>query len=576
MKQAGKHSRHHTVLTRLLHNRNSYRTSSILLQTTNHFVTVAPSPSFLPFVSLLPILRIPIRCCNQRRNKFFRKENDNSAADAVVIFVYTAATRTIDIPEDVVRLRVDPSVTSIPANAFYQRKKLAEVELCEGLVEIGAWSFAYCSITKIIIPNSLRRINHNAFESSLICPIRLHDGIESIGIYASNGCIFTNFRIPSLITVIPDGLLWDCRSTFSVEMSKDVTEIRYKAFYTCCCLRNVALPPNADVGDYIFDEAADLLQLFGSVAGIIRNLKHRFDRLPIHRIVYYQSYNQGVLHNLINSINMRSGQRRTLRSKLDPTGNQQDCLGMTPLHILACSSVHDLELYHLIVEKYPANLTTEDRWGALPLLYAFWGAAPAEIIEFLLENYQSLYPDHEFDWTMMVEIMGRCDTPKESIENLLRVKQMHFPEQPIDWVYLLDVIAEPSNRNFRGAHFQERMRFLFMCGMSSRVEALPFKVWRDHITTMIQTANLKYNRDNSVILRGIREKLAQFEDKLPKLKEATSILELALWNTKMNEKSHQDRASRCQKKIKTDESSTRQKCRLSCGADVVIRHVLPY
>ena len=76
MKQAGKHSRHHTVLTRLLHNRNSYRTSSILLQTTNHFVTVAPSPSsFLPFVSLLPILRIPIRCCNQRRNKFFRKEN---------------------------------------------------------------------------------------------------------------------------------------------------------------------------------------------------------------------------------------------------------------------------------------------------------------------------------------------------------------------------------------------------------------------------------------------------------------------------------------------------------------------
>ena len=30
-----------------LHNRNSYRTSSILLQTTNHFVTVAPSP-FLP------------------------------------------------------------------------------------------------------------------------------------------------------------------------------------------------------------------------------------------------------------------------------------------------------------------------------------------------------------------------------------------------------------------------------------------------------------------------------------------------------------------------------------------------
>jgi hypothetical protein len=89
-----------------------------------------------------------------------------------------------------------------------------------------------------------------------------------------------------------------------------------------------------------------------------------------------------------------------LRSLLNPTGNQQDCLGMTPLHILACSSVHDLDVYRLIVEKYPANLITEDRWGALPLLYAFWGAAPAEIIGFLLESYQALNPGQAFNWTV--------------------------------------------------------------------------------------------------------------------------------------------------------------------------------
>jgi hypothetical protein len=128
---------------------------------------------------------------------------------------------------------------------------------------------------------------------------------------------------------------------------------------------------------------------------------------------------------------MRSGQRRTLRSKLDPTGNQQDCLGMTPLHILACSSVHDLEVYRLIVEKYPANLIIKDKWGALPLLYAFWGAAPDEIIQFLLDSYQLYYPDHVFNWTMMVEKMGRCDMPKENTANMLWMKQLHFPEQPL-------------------------------------------------------------------------------------------------------------------------------------------------
>jgi hypothetical protein len=172
----------------------------------------------------------------------------------------------------------------------------------------------------------------------------------------------------------------------------------------------VAFPPNAVINDNIFGEqseyeGSDLHRLlFGSIAEIIRVLQHRFDGLRIHKLVYYQSYNQGVLQTLIATINRTSDQHRT--SMLDPTGNQQDCLGMTPLHILACSSVHDIEVYRLIVEKYPANLITEDRWGATPLLYAFWGAAPAEIIRFLVDSYQSLYPDQVFNWTMMVETMG--------------------------------------------------------------------------------------------------------------------------------------------------------------------------
>ena len=56
--------------------------------------------------------------------------------------------------------------------------------------------------------------------------------------------------------------------------------------------------------------------------------------------------------------------------ELDPTGLQQDCLGMTPLHILACSTVQCLEQYQLMIDKYPANLIVEDAWGAVPLLIA--------------------------------------------------------------------------------------------------------------------------------------------------------------------------------------------------------------
>jgi hypothetical protein len=90
-------------------------------------------------------------------------------------------------------------------------------------------------------------------------------------------------------------------------------------------------------------------------------------------------------------------------------------------------------------------------------LYAFWGAAPDEIIQVLLQCYQSLYPDQVFNWTMMVETIGRCDTLKESIGNLLHVKQMHFPEQSINWEHLLDEFALNGLVSFIGAPLQERM-----------------------------------------------------------------------------------------------------------------------
>jgi len=520
------------------------------------------------------------------------------------VLVYTGPVGAY-VPLNVVRIVVDPSVTLIPDRAFLKRNKLAEVELCEGLVEIGKASFGWCdhSITKIIIPNSLRRINTDAFYRSLRTPIRLHDGIESIGEAAFANCIFTNFRVPPLITVIPDQMLEGCKLIFSLEIHQDVTGIESRAFNFCYRLRNMAIPPNAALADDVFNNVlhqqkisqhlegksierqrlikqycwTDLQLLFGgSEERIAYELRHRFDELPVHSLVYYQSYNHDVLHRLLAAINMRSGQRRTLRIKLDPTGNQQDCLGMTPLHILACSSSHDLDLYCVIVEKYPTNLITEDRWGALPLLYAFWGAAPAEIIEFLLDSYQAFYPSHEFNWTMMVETMGRTDTPKESIENLLRVRQMHFPEQSIDWEHLLNEFVKPSDFLLDGATFRKRMQFLVMCGMSTRVAALALIVWRDYVTQMIHTADFDWEEDNSGILNGIRDKLAHFEDELPKLMDATTILELALWKMRINENSSQQKMAGRRKKIKTEGTSTRQQCRVTCGADVIIGHVLPF
>ena len=106
------------------------------------------------------------------------------------------------------------------------------------------------------------------------------------------------------------------------------------------------------------------------------------------------------------------------------------------------------------------------------------------------------------------------------------------------------------------------------------MEALAFKVWRETITNMIHTGDYKHNEDNHSILHGIRRRITHFQEEVPKLKEATTILELALWKNRLDENGHTTTC--CQKKMRTDESNIRRQCRFTCGADVVIGHVLPY
>lgn len=59
---------------------------------------------------------------------------------------------------------------------------------------------------------------------------------------------------------------------------------------------------------------------------------------------------------------------------------------------------------------------------------------------------------------------------------------------------------------------------------------------------MIHAADFKQGDNNLDILHSIQEKLAYFEDELPKLKEVTIIIELASWKVRMtvHENIHQE------------------------------------
>ena len=361
----------------------------------------------------------------------------------------------------------------------------------------------------------------------------------------------------------------------SVETSEAVTRVHGRAFRGCTSLRNIAFTSNTGIEDNAFDNARDMFSVFASISKIRRGLKHRFDGLPIHKMVYYQSYHNGDFLANINSIiiDLRFGLQRRLRSKLNPTGKKQDSLGMTPLHILACSSKHAIPIYRLMVENYPDNLITKDNWEALPILYAVWGNAPSEIIELLIESYKTKHPDYQLDWEQMLTILS-IRASLTSVKCLIDTKKQFFSGQCVDWQREVEEVIITIEHHFNDYECStattNNYRFLLHQLLSRRINSIGIKVLRDNAIRAINKYHISSASRNS-----INEMVKQFELQYKNLKETVSLLELCLWKKKIEESSS-ERSCNVQKKMKMDKSDLRNYCRVSCGSGIVVEHVLPY
>jgi hypothetical protein len=298
----------------------------------------------------------------------------------------------------------------------------------------------------INIPTTIQTIGEGALISAnIINTLHLPDAIESIGEYAFYMCSnFANFRCPPLVATTPRCIFSGCKRVFSVEIPEHIILIEDEVFNACHYLRNCALSHGTVMGRGVFINCTDLLRVFDTVEAIIIALSSRFDGFIIHKMCYHKSYHPMALLDFIRSTSVSSGQCRVMpsESNLIESGKQQDCLGMTPLHILACSTVHHLEIYSFVIDQYPETLIMEDAWGAVPLLYAIWGSAPCEIVNLLASRYQYHYPNHAINWSMMIMTLGRVNAPPAVIQNLLDVHHCLCPEQVIDWSNILTVVGD--------------------------------------------------------------------------------------------------------------------------------------
>eukprot|EP00804_Cyclotella_cryptica_P004809 CCRYP_004902-RA/>CCRYP_004902-RA protein AED:0.03 eAED:0.03 QI:276/1/1/1/1/1/3/468/492 len=366
-------------------------------------------------------------------------------------------------------------------------------------------------------------------------------------------------------------------------------------------LRNVAFPPDLSDRDLpTFGTNTDL----GKVLPAKRNseylyrmlcngyaLRNRFDGLPVHKICYYHSHDTAevAIRNLRSELSTQS----CFISRAS-RGNT-DCLGMTPLHILACSTKHHPALYQMIISKYPGHLIAQDIWGDIPLLYALWGRAPRDIVDLLATSLKQYHESYNIDWEKMIETLCTGLAPIASVDYLVETNRRHFPHQQlqdIDWNSMVKVLCTKAKASEEQIgqfvkHYRDLLSdleqvplqlakeekfgfkpFWLRVGISDRIMLLNKEntAWRQDIESLIKDcptgASDRSVKKRSELMKLILRKLAFYE-----VVAQMWVLDLVLWKAKLEEsKSSQERQRK----------SYRSHCRFISGASVIIPNVMEY
>ena len=147
----------------------------------------------------------------------------------------------------------------------WDKSKIKNVVITEGVTSIGGHSFQYCrNMTSITIPNSVTSIGDYSFEYCRnMTSITIPDSVTSIGEAAFYGCsILTNITIPDSVTSIGGSAFGNCGSLTGITIPDGVTSISDGAFSNCSNLTDIIIPDSVtSIGEYAFSVCASLTSI---------------------------------------------------------------------------------------------------------------------------------------------------------------------------------------------------------------------------------------------------------------------------------------------------------------------------
>ena len=136
---------------------------------------------------------------------------------------------------DISRVFIPDSVKFIGANAFEHCCSISEITIPEGVNEIKSCTFSNClSLKSIIIPDSVISIGSDAFWNCRhLETVMLGKGIKTIDVAFERCYSLTGILIPEGVTRIEQYTFDSCNSLISVTIPSSVSFIGYQAFNNC-------------------------------------------------------------------------------------------------------------------------------------------------------------------------------------------------------------------------------------------------------------------------------------------------------------------------------------------------------
>ena len=328
----------------------------------------------------------------------------------------------------------------------------------------------------------------------------------------------------------------------------------------CTLLRNVAIAPSSALTQDGFEQSFPSLQNMGFSLEMIIG---RFDELPLHEHCYYYRPQ----HRAEQTMDCTTPKWFNEEvGRLPAHGLQQDCFGMTPLHVLLCSSAGcDVRVCQCMIEKYPGAMLIEDKWGEVPLVYALLGEAPIEVIHFLLDTHMQRWQAMPFDFGgMILRLATKRGTSADYVRDVIRAQRTHHRALEIDWHRIVDELIRARRdipiRMFSVLVEASVSKRSICMSEGHRIE-VDARLHEISVLTGVEIedeVNIQYYEEiRNMVTSYVRLHHGQ-------LKEAITILELALWKTMI-----------CSNVI---DQESRSECRTAGGRcfEVVIKNVLAF